>query len=146
MKTLITQDVEQRLRKYPLYSQDGKGKDAEVVVKFFLPHTAWAWYILEAQPIDIDEAIAKDMGIEAGKSWEFFGITINDSTPHGEYGYMTLAELQRIKIDVPIVDAKTGRRIGSTPAYVERDDTYIGKRVADIDGVATYDEEEAAQP
>ncbi len=33
---LITKQLEKELAKYPLYSQDGKVKDAVVVCKFFL--------------------------------------------------------------------------------------------------------------
>ncbi len=77
---LITKEVEKRLQKYPLYSQDGKKKDAICVVKFFMCGVNWTWYILEA---DLENKIG-------------YGITIN---PAGEceYGYVSLAELQTVK-------------------------------------------------
>lgn len=77
---LITKEVEKRLEKYPLYSQDGKKKDAICVVKFFLTGGSHTWYILEA---DLPNQIA-------------YGITIN-GYGEGEYGYVSLAELQTIK-------------------------------------------------
>ena len=77
---LITKEVEKRLQKYPLYSQDGKKKDAVCVVKFFMCGVNWTWYILEA---DLESKIA-------------FGITIN-SSGEGEYGYTSLEELQTVK-------------------------------------------------
>ena len=81
---LVTKDIEKRLEKYPLYSQDGKGEDATIVCKFFCPINGWTWYVLEAEKKWNDD-------------YEFFGIVING---HGdrEYGYFMLSELQRIKL------------------------------------------------
>lgn len=36
-------------KKYPLYSQDGLGLDAKVIVKFFNPYGAGTWIITEAE-------------------------------------------------------------------------------------------------
>ncbi|SDO12267.1 Protein of unknown function [Prevotella communis] len=77
---LITKEVEKRLQEYPLYSQDGKKKDAICVVKFFMCGVNWTWYILEA---DLENKIG-------------YGITINPAG-EGEYGYVSLAELQTVK-------------------------------------------------
>ena len=77
---LITKEVEKRFNNYPLYSQDGKGKDAVCVVKFFMCGVNWTWYILEA---NLEEGIA-------------YGITINPSG-EGEYGYVSIPELQTVK-------------------------------------------------
>lgn len=74
---LITEKIRKRLEKYPLYSQNGKGKEAIVVVKFFLCVGTWTWYILEA---DLESDTA-------------FGIVINGSG-EGEYSYFDLKELQ----------------------------------------------------
>lgn len=43
---LITKEIANRLAKYPIYSQDGKKKDATIVCKFFL--ASYTWYVLEA--------------------------------------------------------------------------------------------------
>ena len=44
---LITPTLEERLKSYPLYSQDGKGKDAVCVAIFFIGHVRW--FVLEGQ-------------------------------------------------------------------------------------------------
>ena len=77
---LITKEVEKRLQEYPLYSQDGKKKDAVCVVKFFMCGVSWTWYILEA---NLEEKI-------------LYGITVNPSG-ECEYGYVSLAELETVK-------------------------------------------------
>ena len=80
---LMTKEIEKRLEKFPIYSQDGKGKEAEVVCKYFSPVGAWTWYVLE--------------GEKKGESdYEFFGIVVNE---HGkEYGYFTLSELEGVRL------------------------------------------------
>ena len=50
---LITPVLEERLKSYPLYSQDGKGKDAVCVAIFFIGHVRW--FVLEGQPEDVWE-------------------------------------------------------------------------------------------
>lgn len=70
---LITKAVE----KDPLYSQDGKVKDAVVVCKFFLQ--GYTWYVLEAEKADND--------------YEFFGITVGQ---FAELGYFTLSQLESV--------------------------------------------------
>ena len=52
---LVTEEVKKRLEKYPLYSQDGKKKDAICVVKFFMCGVNYTWYVLEA---DLENYIA----------------------------------------------------------------------------------------
>lgn len=74
---LITKAVEKELAKYPLYSQDGKVKDAVVVCKFFLQ--GYTWYVLEAEKADND--------------YEFFGITVGQ---FAELGYFTLSQLESV--------------------------------------------------
>ena len=46
---LMTPEIEQKLKDYPLYSQDGKGDEAQVVVKYFNPVGAGTWYVLEGE-------------------------------------------------------------------------------------------------
>lgn len=99
---LITKEVEKRLQEYPLYSQDGKKKDAICVVKFFMCGVNWTWYILEA---DLENQIA-------------YGITINPAG-EGEYGYVSLAELQTVK--------------NSWGLGVERDIHFDPVKLSDID-------------
>lgn len=79
---LITKEIAKRLAKYPIYSQDGKGGEAIVNVKFFCPMRNWTWYVLEAE--------------QHGSDYEFYGIVVNDYG--AEYGYFTLSQLEEIKL------------------------------------------------
>lgn len=82
---LITKQIEEQLNKYPLYSQDGKGGDAVVICKFFLPISSWTWYVTEGEK-------------QGNGDWIFFGIVVNDYGK--EYSYFTLRELENIKFPV----------------------------------------------
>ena len=44
---LITKAIENQIKKYPLYSQDGLGENAKVIVKFFFGN--WTWLATEGQ-------------------------------------------------------------------------------------------------
>lgn len=79
---LITKEIEKRLVKHPLYSQDGKGKDAKVICKFFNPCGRGTWYVLEAEK-------------QANGDWLFFGLV---DLYEREYGYFTLSQLQEIRL------------------------------------------------
>lgn len=138
---LLTKDLEATLERYPLYSQDGKGGKAKVLAKFFLPATAWTWYVLEGARIDLDEDAAEAYGTTAGPSWEFFGITINDQHPAGEYGYFTLAELEGIVVNVPVKD-QHGNLIGTYPQRIERDQHFTPRTIEEIGGIDTYDDKD----
>ena len=46
---LITKALEKTFAKYPMFSQDGKGNDAVVIAKFFLPGSGFTWYVTEAE-------------------------------------------------------------------------------------------------
>ena len=73
---LLTKEIE---RKIPaLYTQEGKGDDARVYVKFFTPDSNWTWYATEFDP-------------ETGT---FFGLVDGFER---ELGYFTLAELESAK-------------------------------------------------
>lgn len=77
---LLTEAIKKRMKKYPLYSQDGKKDEAIVIAKFFINRGAWTWYITEG---DIDEDI-------------MYGITVNG---HGEceYGYVSISEMENLR-------------------------------------------------
>lgn len=77
---LITKEIEKRLEKYPLYSQDGKKKEAIAVAKFFLCVGAWSWFILEA---DLQNNLA-------------YGVVISGNG-EAEYAYINLTELQTFR-------------------------------------------------
>lgn len=78
---LLTAQIEKKLAKYPIYSQDGKGDDAIVILKFFCPWNNWTWYITEGEK-------------EKDGDWVFFGLV---KGAEEEYGYFRLSELQEVK-------------------------------------------------
>ena len=51
---LVTPELREALRDYPLYSQDAKGKDALCIAVFHLGNIRW--YIMEGQPEGDDMA------------------------------------------------------------------------------------------
>lgn len=82
--TLMNEEIEKRLSKYPLHSQEDK-RDGEqqVVAKYFLPIGRGTWYVLEGQKEDDD--------------WLFFGWVESPICEwFDEYGYFTLGQLESI--------------------------------------------------
>lgn len=80
MKLLTKQTKEQINKAYPLYSQDGKGKEAVCVAKFFIGN--WTWYILE--------------GSFQATDFMMYGIVINGMD--NEYGYVSLNEMESLNV------------------------------------------------
>lgn len=72
---LLTKELERQLP--ALYSQDKKGGDATVHVKFFTPDAQWTWYATEYDP----------------KERLFFGLVVGLET---ELGYFSLDELEAV--------------------------------------------------
>ena len=100
---LLTKEIVKRLENYPLYSQEGKKKDAVVVAKFFLPLGAWTWYVMEA---NLHDNI-------------LYGVIVNGSG-ECEYWYFSLTELQELRA--------TRFRLP-----VERDIAFKPTKLADLD-------------
>lgn len=66
-----------------LYAQDGKGLDATVHVKLFLPGTAWTWYLTEYDPDD----------------HRAFGYVVSGLDPaYSELGYVDVDELRELRV------------------------------------------------
>ena len=78
---LITKEIEKILEKNPLYSTDGQGDKAKVLVKFFNPVGAGTWLVTEGQ--------------KEGSDWLFFGKAKIDCW---ELGYFRLSELQNVNL------------------------------------------------
>ena len=77
---LITQEIEKKLEKAPLYSTEDI-KNPEIIVKFFTPDSNWTWYAVE--------------GTKTGDGdWEFFGLVDGQDK---ELGYFMLSELQKVR-------------------------------------------------
>ena len=80
---LMTKAIENKFKKFPLYSQDGKGQDAEVIVKYFNPCGAGTWLITEANKLENGD-------------FEMFGYC--SLGYEWEWGYVLLSQLQEIKL------------------------------------------------
>ena len=77
---LMNKELEKRFAKFPLYSQDGKGDEAIIVVKYFNPFGGGTWLITEGEK-------------QEDGDWMFFGYChIFD----WEWGYVMLSELEKI--------------------------------------------------
>ena len=77
---LMTKELEKRFEKFPLYSQDGKGDEAIIAVKYFNPFGSGTWLITEGEK-------------QEDGDWMFFGYChIFD----WEWGYVMLSELEKI--------------------------------------------------
>ena len=81
MCRLMTPQLAETLKDFPLYSQDGKGKEAVCRAIFALGSIRW--YILE--------------GETDGKDTILFGIVIG--MMEDEYGYISLNELSEVELD-----------------------------------------------
>lgn len=78
----MTSRLEEALKGYPLYSQDGRGKDAVCVAIFALG--AIRWFVLEGKVQEKDTIL---YGIVVGLTEE-------------EYGYVSLNELSEVTLDL----------------------------------------------
>lgn len=78
----MTPQLEEALKGYPLYSQDGKGKEAICCAIFALG--AVRWFILEGQ--------------QEGNDTIMFGIVVG--LMEDEYGYVSLSELSEVTLDL----------------------------------------------
>ena len=81
MNRLMTPRLEEAFKGFPLYSQDGKGKDAVCVAIFAIGNARW--FVLE--------------GSREGDDTIMFCIVVG--LAEDEYGYVSLNELAEIEID-----------------------------------------------
>ena len=79
---LLTDEIKELFKQYPLYSQDGKGMDSVVLVKYFNPCGAGTWLITEAEEQEDGDYLL--FGYCHIFCWEF--------------GYLLLSELQNLKL------------------------------------------------
>lgn len=111
---MITKEIEKRMNRFPLYSQEGLRTSAVVLFKVFNPYGPQSWYVLEAGPI------------LPGGDRELFVL----STELGEisYGYVMLSQFTDTVVHVLGV-----------PLHLERD-AYFSGTVADALRDAGIDE------
>ena len=97
MCRLMTTQLAEALEGYPLYSQDGKGKEAVCRAVFALGSVRW--FILEGNREDDDVIL---FGIVIGLMEDddviLFGIVIG--LMEDEYGYISLNELSDVELDL----------------------------------------------
>ena len=77
---LMTKELEEKFKNFPLYSQDGKGLSAHVAVKYFNPYGNGTWLITEGEK-------------QPDGDWLLFGYC------HifcWEWGYVLLSELDSV--------------------------------------------------
>lgn len=79
---LLTEEIEKKFESHPFGSQEGKGLESEVLVKYFNPYGAGTWLITEAEK-------HKD------GDWMLFGYC---HIFEWEWGYVMLSEIQNTKV------------------------------------------------
>ena len=79
---LMTKEVERKFVSHPFGSQDGKGFDAEVLVKYFNPMGAGTWLITEAEK-------------QENGDWMLYGYC---HILEWEWGYVMLSELSSLRL------------------------------------------------
>jgi len=79
---LLTKEIEKRLEAHPYRSQDGKGFDAKVIVKFFNPLGDGTWLITEGEK-------------QSDGDWLLFGYC---HIFEWEWGTVMLSELQSLRL------------------------------------------------
>lgn len=78
---LLTSYIIRKLEKHPFHSQDGKGENAEVIVKFF-GGAAATWLVTEGEE-------------QENGDWLFYGVATLDGATW-EWGYFAMSELKEI--------------------------------------------------
>ena len=82
---LWSKQLEAKAHKYPLYSQDGKGLNAQILVKYFNPYEAGTWLVTEAEK-------------QSNGDWLFF--CYGTSGHEWEWKYITLSQIIQTKVNV----------------------------------------------
>ena len=108
MCRLLTPQLKEALKDYPLYSQDGKGKEAVCVAIFAIGSVRW--FILEGETERDDTLL--------------FGIVIG--LMEDEYGYISLNELSEVALDLTVqgfgkLQVRQQSNFQSTPLKLLRD-------------------------
>ena len=82
---LVTQELENLFKKFPIRSQENKRGDAIVLVKYFNPTGVGTWYITEA-------------GKETNGKYLFYGYCHLGDDQMAELGYVSQEELEILKL------------------------------------------------
>lgn len=87
---LLTKEIEDKFKEYPLGSQDGLGGAAKVIAKFFNPIGQGTWLITEGDIIRDEKGNIEDV--------EMFGFANLGEIEYAELGYISLSELQSVNL------------------------------------------------
>ena len=79
---LLTNEIKELFKQYPLYNQDGKGMDSIVIAKYFCPCSSATWLITEAEEQEDGDYLL--FGYCHVSCWE--------------WGYLLLSDLQNLKL------------------------------------------------
>ena len=80
---LITAPIRKALDSTPLYTNDGKGDDAPVIVKFF-GGSRYSYFVTEAEKLDDD--------------YRLYGFVVSPLGPDcDEWGYTMLSEITQVR-------------------------------------------------
>lgn len=82
---LITKEIEEKFKQYPLGSQENLLGDAKVVVKYFNPIGVGTWLIIEGNKLENGD-------------YELFGYCHLGDDENAEFGYILLSDLEQIKL------------------------------------------------
>lgn len=77
---LLPEELKEELKKYPLYSQEDKGLQKDLLIKYFNASGVGTWIVFEGQP--------------EGDDIEFFGLV---NLAEWEFGYFTLNQLKELQ-------------------------------------------------
>ena len=104
-----------------LYDTENIPVEEKVIFEhYFLPGTAWEWYIAEVD----------DTGRTA------FGYVCSGLDPNfSEWGYIDMKELREVKATIDVRQARTGASVGSFEQPVEKDLGWFPKNVKEIDSL-----------
>ena len=82
---LMTKELEEVFKQFPLGSQDGLRGNAKVIAKYFNPMGAGTWFITEAEK-------------QENGDFMMYGYCHLGDSDSAEFGYVTLSQLQEIKL------------------------------------------------
>ena len=82
---LMTKELEEVFKQFPLGSQDGLRGNAKVIAKYFNPMGAGTWFITEAEK-------------QENGDFMMYGYCHLGDSDSAEFGYVLLSQLQEIKL------------------------------------------------
>ena len=82
---LLTQELEEKFKKFPLRSQEEKLGNAELIAKFYNPTGVGTWYITEGQILENGDV-------------EMFGYCHLGDDEMAEFGSVMLSELENLQL------------------------------------------------